>query len=375
MQESLRTAWTKRLYKEYDHILWSYKIKLAPCVIAIDDGKTRLGQWNSLTRQISLSFTLLSQEKWEIVLEVLKHEMAHQMVSELYRSDEQHGPLFKLACQALGMESWAMKAELDLSHDLSPLRGFHANPEAERLLRQTEKLLALAQSSNQHESLAAMRKVQEIYANHHWEGMRDDKIFQYVTKVINHQQKIIQSYKSVICAILAKHFLVKVIYSSLYDAALDTEFKVIELLGTHENTQMAEYVYWFLHNQLPILWNEASRKPGINQHRNSKNSFFHGVLNGFMEKLDHFAAEKRPGDTPKSSQELIVIKSLQKRSLQELNNYADYRHPRLHRSYAGASRLSQSAFSEGKSRGLQLNLNKPLTSSSPSAAKTVYFLS
>ncbi len=46
-------------------------------------GTRRLGQWNGVERSIALNRSLLDDQSWGVVLEVLRHEMAHQFVFEV----------------------------------------------------------------------------------------------------------------------------------------------------------------------------------------------------------------------------------------------------------------------------------------------------
>ena len=52
---------------------------LRPPVIALDDSRTRLAGWRRHTRTITVSRSLL-ERPWPVVVEVLKHEMAHRIV-------------------------------------------------------------------------------------------------------------------------------------------------------------------------------------------------------------------------------------------------------------------------------------------------------
>src|SRR5205085_9605962 len=65
----------------------------------------------------------------------------------------------------------------------------------------------------------------------------------YVHRVINRRRRRIETDDSAIFAILTAHFLVRAVFTSLYDARDLCEYRVVELLGAHENVVMAEYVY------------------------------------------------------------------------------------------------------------------------------------
>ena len=88
--------------------------KIPKPMIKIGCIKSYYGSWCEKTRSITLSEELLNKYPWEIVLEVLKHEMAHQYVSEILKKEDQHGPFFKEACRILRVKHWAQRACLSL---------------------------------------------------------------------------------------------------------------------------------------------------------------------------------------------------------------------------------------------------------------------
>src|SRR5438045_1596205 len=82
---------------------------LAPPVFALVDGRTRLGLWTIADRTLALSRPLVLEQPWGVVIEVLKHEMAHQFVAEVMGvSDETaHGPAFRQLCERLAIDASA----------------------------------------------------------------------------------------------------------------------------------------------------------------------------------------------------------------------------------------------------------------------------
>src|SRR5262245_56457159 len=61
------------------------------------DTEQRLGRWVGGRRAIELSRALLFEHGWGVLLEVLKHEMAHQYVHEILGvlDESSHGPAFR----------------------------------------------------------------------------------------------------------------------------------------------------------------------------------------------------------------------------------------------------------------------------------------
>jgi hypothetical protein len=350
-------AWTLQLYEDYLQILYAYKIKLKKPVIEVRPLGNRWGQWDPETRTLSFSDKLILNHSWNVVLEILKHEIAHQYVTDIFGSDESHGPLFKEACEKLGVAQWARRAESELE-TLTALGDIHKTEEENRLLKRVEKLLALATSTNEHEALLAMQKVQELYAKYNLERIENKKSSQYLSEIIFTKKKRLERYQYVICSILNEHFFVEVIHASLYDAKKTTEFKVIELLGTRENVQMADYVYHFLMNQTEILWNGYRRERPKNPR--ARRSFCLGVVSGFRDKLDRHQKQVMKTDTSMA----IVLKQDK-----ELEGFVRTRYPRLIKIHHGARIHEAIHYNAGKSRGASLVLHKGVAHAAQSLGK------
>ena len=93
-------------YKRLNESL--FKSALRSPQFALNDASTFLGRWYRETRTIELSRSFALSHDWTVVLEVLKHEMAHQFVHEVLREDEPpHGPAFRATCARLGIDERA----------------------------------------------------------------------------------------------------------------------------------------------------------------------------------------------------------------------------------------------------------------------------
>ena len=163
-----------QLYKEHAEISWYHRAGLKPVVIQIAPMEKNWGTWDPFFRAITLSERLIKEHSWDVVLEILKHEMAHQYVSDQMGlpREASHGPAFKEACKKLGVAAWAARATGDIPDIIPSLRERVLSRDDERLLDRVEKLLSLAQSSNEHEALLAMERVRELYAKHNLDKIR-----------------------------------------------------------------------------------------------------------------------------------------------------------------------------------------------------------
>ncbi len=97
--EDIEIRWAAQLSREHKAISWLYGVNLTTPIIDISSGEKGLGYWSYKTNTLSISSHLIKTEVWDLVLEVLKHEMAHQYVSEYYDNADIHGSYFKMACE------------------------------------------------------------------------------------------------------------------------------------------------------------------------------------------------------------------------------------------------------------------------------------
>jgi len=354
-QERLRQAWNAQLYREFDLIAWQYKVKLKRPVIDIAPLGSRWGCWDPMSRTITLARELIEHHPWNVVCEILKHEMAHQLVSDSC-GQGRHGTDFVAACRILGVAPWARRAATDLDA-ASPLPRCQAlGQEEERLLRRVEKLLALAGSSNEHEALLAMQRVQELFARHDIERLRARRETAHESVTIPLRKMRIAQHISIIGSILAEHFFVRVIWCHTYDARDLVSYRSLEMNGTGANVAMAEYVYHFLLERLECLWAGYCRK--VKSQGGTKREFVCGVLAGFRKKLEDGKAElfrTAAGDLGVAeTTALVMLRD------QELETFVRTRHPRLSSRTYTSGYTTSDTYRTGVEAGRRIVLNRPL---------------
>lgn len=350
--------WTEQLYRELDNLLYQHSLSLPTPLIKIAPMISTWGQWDPITRTITLSERLIQEHSWDIVIEVLKHEMAHMWVTLHYGDQgKPHGEYFQNACRRLGVAAWAAQAKGELPSDIPRWKDRALPEEEEKLLRRVEKLLALASSSNEHEAYAAMQKVRELYARYNLDQFAAKKASEHVHLILTRGLKRTSQAESMIYSILNSYFFVSVITGKTYDASRLESVAMAEVLGRPENVLMAEYVYHFLWNSSAALW--ESYKAMHQCHGRARESYVLGVLSGFRNKL---AAEKPVQHSgPRGTPELSSAKALIKLAADDVEAYLHQRHPRLSsRSWSNTYR-DASAFQAGQREGARLTLNKPIT--------------
>lgn len=352
-RDKLIRAWLRELNKEYQRICYTYGVELAIPIIRVAELRSAWGLWQHHPRMITIAWRLITDYPWNTVIEIMKHEMAHQMVTEIHRDDEHHGPEFKRCCRKLGMAAWAMKAEVELGDQVYASETDASDARSNPVVRKVRKLLALSNSSEKHEATLAMQRVKEICARHNLKSVRkeDDE---YVMEVVNSKKKRLSHEQLAICGILTSYFPVNVICSSLYDARENTTHRTLELFGRSADVKIAEYVYHYLLNQLDLLWQKESLSLPLNERRAQKGSFNRGVLWGFGQKLGR---ENSAAQT-KVTKSLVV--ALQDRAVE----FSRTRCPRVRHTHVGSARHSHPSYTRGVQAGHKLELRKGMEKSS-----------
>ncbi len=344
--------WTLQLISEHGNICWHHGVRLSTPSFVITESKTHFGEWNETLRRISISEHLIKNHSWDTVVQVLRHEMAHQMVSELLFSQEGHGPNFKIACGRLGVASRFQGSQGDLKE------GFEKDASDEKLpsrydeiASKIDKLLSLAKSDNENEALSAMQKARELQQKYNISQQENLKDEDFSYKILELKKKRVTLQQSIIGSILQNHYMVNVVYSSLYDASVGEVYKTIELLGTKENLISAEYIFYFLSQKIEQLWETHRREHG-SEHR-YKRSYQVGLLHGFRKKLENL--ERQSENFTKG---LMVVHD------KLVKEFTRTRFPRLQSVSHSRSGLWSGSYSKGCSDGASIVINKGVESRS-----------
>ncbi|MEY3904044.1 MAG: hypothetical protein RL189_3350 [Pseudomonadota bacterium] len=288
----LEQAWLRQLYTEFEAICFQYRLSLRKPLFEIRDLSGQWGHWDPLTRTIVINKNLIMTHSWQHVLGVLKHEMAHQFVTEFLSGDAGHGIEFHKACDALGVPEEYRGAGLDLGEPLRTWQETSVVPEEDAaILRKVEKLLAMAESTNENEAFLAMARVQELFHKYNIDRLINRKKNRYVSLVVNHKKQKVDRLQRMIAGILTGYYFVDVVFSDLYDAQENQTHKTMEILGSEQNVLMAEYIYGFLRQQSESLWSSYRSLRAL-KGAAPKMSFQSGVIAGFRKKLEKLETER-----------------------------------------------------------------------------------
>lgn len=263
----LHEAWLGRLQLEWralnrERLSGALRIP----IFRIGEGKRTLGSFEPMSRILSISEDHVLNASWAEVTATLAHEMAHQVVFELWKllAEPPHGKRFKEALALL----------VDPAEDTS------LTDAEEKILRKVQKLLSLAQSDNPHEAQSAMATANTLLLQHNLR-LADTEPRGYTRRRIGGESGRISMAWKLIGAILSDFFFVECIWVSTYDARQNIEKRQLEIMGRPGNVEMGEYVHHFLHSSLLGLVRSRKRlriKTG--------RDFQCGVILGFKESLE-----------------------------------------------------------------------------------------
>lgn len=337
------------LREEWEH--WNvarFRRSLRPPIFTLDDTSTRLGQWERVTRTLSLSRGFVISHAWPAVVEVLKHEMAHQFVSEVLDVTDEtaHGPTFQRVCRDRGIDARAAGR---------PLAGEEDDPRTARVARTVEKLLALASSDNVHEAETAMRAARRLLAQHNL-GDADlpgaERVHDYLH--VGPVLLRVHEWQRLLASLLAEHFFVEAIWVSAYVPTTGKRGSQLELCGTPANLKIAEYVHGYLAHVAPRLWDSYKEREAVRGDR-ERLPYFAGLMNGFRQQLRSDAKAESKSE-PSAQRQMVHV------ATEALRGFYRGRHPYVRTvRYGGAARGE--AFAEGESEGRALTLRRPLDAS------------
>ena len=303
-----------------------FKGAMKPPALELSDG-ARLGAWKRGSRTLSLGRQLVSEQSWPVVVEVLKHEMAHQYVDEVLGADEAaHGAAFRRVCSEIGADPRAA--------------GLPVADEEPRAVQKVRKLLALAQSGNRHEAEAAAKAAHRWMRKHNIDVLGDPTTFG--ARVVGRAAFRHQAWEKALAGIVAKHFFVHAVW---VPAWLGERWgKQLELSGRPENLDLAEHVHALVSEVAERSW--IARRKAHGSRGRERGRFLAGVVMGFGEQLEGQA-------------EVLEETGLAWAGDAALDDWLGRRYPRL-RAGRGVRVRGDSAWKSGRETGRGLVINRPI---------------
>jgi hypothetical protein len=325
-------------WQELNGTLFKWQLNLPSFELV--DAASRLGRWHGGVRVIEILRTLLTDHGWGVLVEVLKHEMAHQYVDEVLGQPDEamHGSEFRRVCEERGIDARA--AGLPREH--------HAADGDKHMLERIAKLLALAESSNEHEAHAAMSAAQRLMLKYNIDLALSGQESAYGFRHLGVPTGRVHEAQRILAGILGDHFFVETIWVPVWRPLEGKRGSVLEVCGTSENLELAEYVHAFLSQTAERLFRDYRR--GARDRGAKRLTFLAGVMTGFRERLD--------SERKKSKSEGLVWVADAK-----LDGFFRKRHPRIRWTRHAIGHGSES-FARGREAGAKIVLHRGISENS-----------
>jgi hypothetical protein len=228
------------------------------------------------------------------------------------------------------------------------------NDDETRVVERIAKLLALAESPNQHEAEAAMAAAQKLMLKYNLDVRADSAQRDYAHRHLGAPSGRITEGERILAMLLGRYFFVEVIWVPVYRAREGKRGSVLEICGTSANLSIAEYVHAFLTETAERLWREHKRTHSIGKDRDRR-TYLAGVMTGFAEKLARQSAHHKTAG-------LVWIKD------GDLESFFRRRHPHVrHVRHAGTRRTE--AYAHGRAAGRQIVLHRGVSATATNRGK------
>ena len=343
---TLRTSWLRKLNRWWLQYNDDYlQGALRQPILELDEGMERLGQWDSQRRRISISSSHIERDPWALVLDTLRHEMAHQYVSEVLDPggrESAHGASFKESCHLLRCSARA-RAPVTAGDVAAEIRD-------DKIFRRLRKVLSLAGSANEHEAQVAVNKAQRIMLEYNVDIVEFDREREFANRALGSLKGRHAAWELWLAMVLNGFFFVEVLWAAGYDARKDREGTILTVYGTEQNLEMAEYVHSYVTALLGRFWQNYRKETGLENNR-ERMRYYAGVVQGFYAKLEE--------ERERASAETALVWVGDSR----LTEYYSYLNPSVVTRRSGGVSVS-AAYVDGLTDGRRVNIHKPIASSS-----------
>jgi hypothetical protein len=351
IQQALERRILHGLAWEWKTALWvlgpSHKSLMRMPLFSLRDMTKRLGCWSGDRREICLSRALVLNHSWDAVREVLLHEMAHQFADEALGAHHEppHGPMFLRACHLLKANPRASGRYRPLDERLSR----ELPSQEDKIMVRVKKLMALAESKNQHEAELAMAKAHELIGKYNLKLLThsEDRDFTSVFVGKPALRRFREDYH--LARLLQDYYFVYGLWVPAYVLEKGKMGRVLEISGTLQNTKIASYIHEFVQHYVDGQWETYNEDKALNRYR--KTDFAVGIIEGFRSKLKQQVQGKQV------TEERGLIK------LEDplLLAYAAYRYPHTTNFKRGGASQDDDVLRDGMKVGRKMVISKGIT--------------
>lgn len=167
-----------------------------------------------------------------------------------------------------------------------------------KVIEKIQKLLSLANSDNEHEAKNATTRANELLLKYNLSLQQiEDHQSEYVIETLNGSDGLqLKTHQSYITDLLGEFFFVRIHVSNTFFGQSSGRYsrrhgprtqykKVLQLVGTKENVQIATYIFQYLNEVYPKLWKDYyDRDSSIQQ--SHKKSYYAGLTLGIGRMLE-----------------------------------------------------------------------------------------
>jgi hypothetical protein len=316
----------------------------------LSDMKECLGYWSASKREICLSIDFVLNHPWDSIKDVLLHEMAHQLASEVLSGENAsgHGPIFQDACLLVRANPKASGKYKTLREQIQ----LDSVATEDKIMIRIKKLMALAESRNQNEAEAAMAKARLLIQKYNVQLIQTDAKRGYKSIFLGFPRLRHSSDEYHLANLIIDYYFVKGVWVSAFVLDKGKMGRVLEVSGTDKNLMIAEYVYMFIKAYSNRKWDEYKVGKSYNQYH--RIDFATGIIKGFRQKLE----DQDNGRSAVEGREMVVIED------SRLMQFIDYKYPNLKTTFKKSGYRSPDVVTDGMAIGRDLVISKGISESS-----------
>ncbi len=352
----------RELSRSWKHYVHSFKWDSSGIQVPnfkLADVSSYYGHWVPTSREMCFSHTLVTKKAWNEVLEVLKHEMAHQYVSEILKvhTETAHGPTFQSVCKQYKIDATA-KGEIDASQTTS----------TNHIVEKVQHLLKLADNAGatDAEREAAATAAHNLMLKYNIELSAKNDTLGYTVRYFGETTGRIQAYMSEIANLLTKYYFVEIIWMHTYDPRTKKKGHELEVCGRVENVEAAEYVYEFLCRSAVESWERKMKNPAFKLQLHQEFARNFGSYSGAPQSIQGFTTSARSNyltgfiqgyksqlkiaEAKEKEAGLILAKDF------ELEAFYHDRHPHIRKLQSGGAFYQSNMRNQGYSDGSSLKV-------------------
>lgn len=329
-----------QLHNSWHHCLaqfvWDGMLQ-AP-VLKLHDAKDPLAYWRTERREMSFSRHLVFERSWHETLEVLKHEMAHQFVDEHLgiRDERPHGKTFQAVCHRHNI-------------DAAPrgIPGAESTSSPNHIVEKIRHLLDLAHNNaSEAEAKLAAETAHALMLKYNIDLQAARTAQHYVVRHLGRPTGKIERFVAELANMLERFYFVEIIWMPGFNTRTGRHGHELEVCGTAENVDVAEYVYEFLTRAAVDAWERAKRGRHLTRGGaiNARFNFLTGFVEGFVSQL-------RTAQDKENAEGLVLARD------PALAEFFKTRHPRIvNIGGGGTGRTNADWRSSGQAQGRNVHL-------------------